>query len=92
MRQWTSIIREVAGVEHLDTGVLFAVEWGNDGAGLTWLAAEIEWHIGIVKPETEMVLMRWREGRCRPTCRNREGLNIENALYGDAAGSGGVRL
>ena len=92
MRQWAGIVREVARIECLDAGVLLTIEWGNDGTGLPRLAAEIEWHVGIVKPQTKMILVSRREGRCGSTGGNREGLDVENALHRNAARTTGIRL
>lgn len=58
----TGVIREVTGVENLNARMLLAIERRNDWLSLTGFAAKVEWHLRIVKPETQVILVRGWEG------------------------------
>ena len=54
--------RELRGVHDLDAGVLLPVERGHARHGGTRLTAEVEGDVGIVEPDTQVVLVGGREG------------------------------
>src|SRR5579885_589957 len=85
MREWASVVREVAGVEDLNPSVLLAVEGCDDRAGLARLAAELERHVRIIEPETQVILMCSAEGRRRAAGGDGECLDIEDTAHAHAA-------
>src|SRR5579872_3643715 len=73
----------VAGIQHLDTGILRAVERRNNRGRLAWLAAQVERDFRIVEPEAQVVLVRGRKNNRRILIiakRDGKRLDIENAL------------
>src|SRR5579859_595447 len=86
VRKRASVIREVAGVQHLNTGVLFAIERRDNRVVLIMprLAAQFGRYFGVIEPEAEVILMGCREG-CRAAGRDGECLDIEDAAHAHAA-------
>ncbi len=73
--------------------MLLTVEWCNDWAGRTRLTSQVEWNVGVVEPEAQVVLVGWREAdRWAIGWRDRERLFVEDALYGDASIAVRIRL
>jgi len=58
--QRARVVRELAGVEHLDAGVLLTVERGHDRRGGPGLAAELERLPRAVEPQAQMELVSGR--------------------------------
>src|SRR5205807_2028992 len=81
MRQWTRIIREVACIQNLDTSMLLTIERSDDWTGCPWLTTLIERNLGVIEPETKVILMRRVECGCWATLGDRECLHIEDAPH-----------
>src|SRR5262249_49323654 len=77
----TMIVREVAGVEHLDTRIVLTVEGGNGGGATSGLSS-----FRRSEPETEVVHLDRIEGRIRGGIG--EG-SVEDGRRGSGAGSDG---
>src|SRR5579872_1117395 len=84
MREWTSVVRELCRIQHLDSCVLYTIEWSDYWVWLTRLTTKIKGDFGIVEPETNMVLVRRykRDGRILVVAeRDRECFHIEDTTY-----------
>ncbi len=77
----TCVIREIAGIEHLDACLLVTIEWGDARAGCARLATEIERHLWISEPQAQVILVRRGEGGGGTTRREGECLHIEDASH-----------
>src|ERR1017187_10114493 len=87
MRERAGVIRELCCIQHLDTSVLYAIEWSDNWAWLTRLATELKGNLGVVEPETNMVLVRWheRDGWLLVIARrDRECFHVEDTAYSHA--------
>ena len=82
MRQWASVVREVTCIEYLDACMLLTIKRCDDWLRLTGFAAEIEWHLWVIEPEAQVILVGWWERDTTVITKgNRESLHVEDALY-----------